>query len=42
MLDKDFVKIKFRRDPTSERFGLYELKIDLFNNGEREEFFFNS
>ena len=36
--DKYFVKIKLRRDPTSEKSDLYELKIPLFDNGELEDF----
>ena len=31
--DKDSVKIKLRRDPTSEKSDLYKFKMDLFNNG---------
>ena len=30
--DKEVVKIKFHRDPTSENSALYELKIDFFDN----------
>ena len=30
-LDKDFVKLKLCRDPTSEKSDLYEFKMDLFN-----------
>ena len=36
-LDKDFVKLELRRDPTSENLDLYEFKMTLFNNGEPEE-----
>ena len=37
--DKDLVKLKLRRDPTSSTSDLYEFKISLFDNGEPEEFF---
>ena len=37
-LDKYCVKIKFRRDPTSQKLDLYEFKTALFDNGEPEEF----
>ena len=37
-LDKDFVKLKLRRDPTSENLDLYELKTDFFDNGKPEAF----
>ena len=36
--DKDFVKLKLRRDPTLHMSDLYEFKISLFENGEPEEF----
>ena len=36
--DKDFVKIRLRRDPTSEKLYLYQLKMALFDNGDPEEF----
>ena len=36
--DTYFVKIKLRRDPTSEKLDLYEFKMDLFDNGKMEEF----
>ena len=36
--DKDCVKIKFLRDPTSQKLDLHELKMALFDNGEPEEF----
>ena len=32
------VKIKLRRDPTSEKSDLYEFKMSLFDNGNTEEF----
>ena len=35
---KDFVKIKFYRDPTSEKLDLYEFKTALFDNSNPEEF----
>ena len=38
-LDKYFVQIKLRRDPTSENLDLYELKMALFDNGDHEELF---
>ena len=37
-LDIDFVKMKLRRDTTSENLDLYELKIVLFDKSESEEF----
>ena len=37
-LDKDFVKLKLRRDLTSEKLDIYEFKMALFGNGETEEF----
>ena len=36
--ERDCVKIKLRRDPTSEKSDLYEFKMALFDNGETEEF----
>ena len=36
--DKDRVKIKLLRDPTSQKFDIHELKMALFDNGEPEEF----
>ena len=36
--DKYFVKIKLRRDPTSEKPDPYEFKMALFDNGDAEEF----
>ena len=36
--DKYFAKFKLRKDPTSEKFDLYEFKMALFDNGEPEEF----
>ena len=36
--DKYFLSIKFRRDLTSEKSGLYELKMALFNIGNPEDF----
>ena len=36
--DKDCVKIKLRRDTTSEKSDLYEFKITFFDNGDLEEF----
>ena len=36
--DKDFVKLKLCRDPTSEKSYLYEFKMALFNNGDTEDF----
>ena len=38
-LDRDFVNIKLRRDPTSETLDLYEFKIVLFDNSNPEESF---
>ena len=38
-LDKDFVKLKLLRDPTSAQSDLYELKISLFDNGGPQAFF---
>ena len=37
-LDKYCVTIKLRRDPTSQKLDLYELKTALFDNDEPEEF----
>ena len=37
-LDKEFVKIKLRRDTTSENSDPYEFKMVLFDNGEPKEF----
>ena len=37
-LDKYGVKIKLRRDPTSEKLDIYGLKIHFFDNGNPEEF----
>ena len=34
------MKIKLHRDSTSQKLGLYELKVALFYNGETEDFFF--
>ena len=36
--DKDFVKLKFQRDPTSEKSDLYEFKMALFENVNPEAF----
>ena len=36
--DKYFFKIKFRRDPTSEKLDLYEFKMSVFDNREPEGF----
>ena len=36
--EKDFVKLKLSRDPTSSTSDLYEFKMYLFDNGDREEF----
>ena len=36
--DKYSVKIKLRRDHTSEKLDLYSFKIALFDNGETGEF----
>ena len=38
-LDKDFVKLKLRRDLTSAKSNLYELKMSLFKNVYPEVFF---
>ena len=37
-LDNFFIKIKLRRDPTSQKSDLCELKMSLFDNGEPEYF----
>ena len=37
-MDKDFVKLKLRRDPALEDLDLYEFKIALFDNGKPEDF----
>ena len=34
--DKDFVKLKLRRYPTSSMSNLYEFKMSLFDNGNPE------
>ena len=34
--DKDFVKMKLLRDPTSAKSDLYLFKMALFDNGEPE------
>ena len=39
-VEKYCVEIKLRRDPTSEKSDLYEFKMDLFDNGDLEEFLF--
>ena len=36
--EKDFVKLKLRRDPTSSTSNFYEFKISLFENGDPEKF----
>ena len=36
--EKDFVKLKLRRDPMSSTSELYEFKISLFEHGDPEEF----
>ena len=36
--DKYCVKIELRRDPTSQKLDLYELRMALFDNSETEEF----
>ena len=36
--DKDFVKLKLRRDPTSITSDLYEFNMSLFDHGNPEEF----
>ena len=36
--DKDFVKLKLRRDPTSSTSDLYAFKISLFDHVDPEEF----
>ena len=38
--DKDFVKLKFLRDSTSATLDIYEFNMDLFDNGDPEEFLF--
>ena len=37
--DKYFVNIKLRRDPESEKLDLYEFKMALFDNVDREDLF---
>ena len=39
-LDKDIVKLKFPRDPTSGMSDFFEFKISLFDNGRPEEVLF--
>ena len=36
--EKDFVEMKLHRDPTSENLDVYEFKMTLFYNGDREDF----
>ena len=36
--DKDSVKLKLHRDPTSSSSDIYEFKTNLFYNGDLEEF----
>ena len=36
--ERDVVKLKLRRDPTSHMSDLYEFKMSLFENGKIEEF----
>ena len=36
--DKDCVKIKFHRYPTSKKSDLYKIKLALFDDGKPEEF----
>ena len=36
--DKDFVKLKLRRYPTSSTSDLYKFKMYLFEHGEPDEF----
>ena len=36
--EKDFVKLKLRRYPTSSTSDLYEFKMSLFEHGKMEEF----
>ena len=36
--DKDIVKLKLRRDPTSPTSDLYEFKMSFFESVEPEEF----
>ena len=38
-LENYFVKLKLRRDKTSEKLDLYKLKMALFDNNDLEEFF---
>ena len=37
--EKNFVKLKLRRDPTSNNSELYEFKMALFDNGDLDKFF---
>ena len=39
--DKYFDKIKFCRDTTPEKLGLFGLKMVFFDNDEPEDFFFS-
>ena len=36
--EKDFVKLKLRRDPTSENSDLCKFKMGLFDNGKPVQF----
>ena len=36
--EKYYVNLKLRRNPTSEKFDMYEFRMALCNNGDPEEF----
>ena len=38
--ERDYVNIKLRINPTSERLDIYELKMALLENGDLEELLF--
>ena len=37
-LEKYYVTIIFLRNPTSEMYGMYRFRMELFDNGQPEEF----
>ena len=36
--ERDYVKIKFRRNPISEKLDMHEFKMDFFGNGKPYKF----
>ena len=37
-MDKTFIRIKLRREPTSGNSDLYEFKMDFFDDGDTGDF----